>query len=135
MPQVTIISDGVRTVEAAADEGRLLVATAHLGEALGWELKPEGLCQNDRCVPVRDPASLLVGEDLSIAAVAAALGRPAVIDADAGIAAVALDAEGRRQALGALHAPPFTLDDLDGNPHSLEEWHARKKLLVAFSSW
>jgi hypothetical protein len=33
------------------------------------------------------------------------------------------------------HAPAFTLPDLDGTPHSLEEWDDRKKLLFAFASW
>jgi hypothetical protein len=135
MPTVTIISDAVRTVEARADDGRLLVAPARLGDALGWDLKPEGLCRDDTCVPVRDSAGLFVDGDLDVGAVSTALGRLAVVDAEAGIAAVALDAEGRRQALDGLHAPPFVLDDLDGQPHGLEEWHGRKKLLVAFASW
>jgi hypothetical protein len=135
MPQVTVISDQVRTVEALSGEGRILVAPDHLQDAVGWELKPEGLCQGDVCVPVRDTSSLFSGPDLDLAAVASALGRPAVIDAEAGMAAVALDAEGRRQALDDLHAPSFTLKDLDGNAHRLEEWSGRKKLLVAFSSW
>ena len=34
-----------------------------------------------------------------------------------------------------LVAPSFALPDLDGNLHALEEWHDRKKLLVAFASW
>jgi hypothetical protein len=32
-------------------------------------------------------------------------------------------------------APSFELADLDGKLHALEEWHDRKKLLVAFASW
>jgi|SRR5947209_2552485 len=135
MPSATIISDDVRTVEATSADGRLLVAPERLVEALGWELKPQGLCRDDVCVPVRDQAALFRGEDLDLSAVAAALGRPAVVDAAAGMAAVAMDADGRRQALDSLHAPSFVLDDLDGGPHPLEEWLGRKKLLVAFASW
>src|SRR5947209_4575286 len=135
MAQVTIISDAVRTVEGSAGDGRLLVVPEQLPHALGWELKPEGLCRDDICVPVREPAALAVDGALDIAAVAAALGRPAVVDCEAGIAAVALDSEARRQALESLEAPGFTLDDLDGRPHRLEEWRGRKKLLVAFASW
>ena len=58
-----------------------------------------------------------------------------MVDADAGVAAVALDGETRRRALTELVAPAFELPDLDGNLHVLEEWHDRKKLLVAFASW
>jgi hypothetical protein len=135
MPSATIISDEVRRAEATAADGRLLVAPERLGDALGWELKPEGLCREDVCVPVRDRASMFVGDEVDLTAVATALGRAAVVDAGAGIAAVAIDAEGRRQALDSLRAPPFVLDDLDGHPHRLDEWRGRKKLLVAFASW
>jgi hypothetical protein len=135
MAQATIITDEVRAVEATVLDGRLALAPQLLTDALGWELKPQGLCRDDICVPVRDRLALLVGDELDVAAVAAALGRSAVIDADARIAAVALDGERRLGALDSLVAPPFTLDDLDGSPHQLEEWRGRKKLLVAFSSW
>ena len=135
MPTATIISDDVRRAEATPADGRLLVAPERLVDALGWELKPEGLCRDDVCVPVRDRASLFMGADVDLAAAAAALGRTAVVDAVGGIAAVAMDAEGRRQALDSLRAPSFVLDDLDGHPHRLEEWRGRKKLLVAFASW
>ena len=135
MPQVTIISDEVRTVDATVTAGRVLLRPRDLAAGLGWVLKPEGLCREETCVPVRDPATLFVGDDVDVAAVAAALGRPVVVDADAGVAAMALDAGSRRQALEGLRAPAFTLDDLDGNTHRLEEWSGRRKLLLAFSSW
>jgi hypothetical protein len=132
---VTVISDEVRSVEAEVSGDRLLVDPAQLPAALGWELKPEGLCRDDVCVPVRDPAGLFVGDTLDLAAVGAGLGRAVVVDADARVAAIAFDAEARRRALTDLVAPPFTLPDLDGTLHALEEWHNRKKLLVAFASW
>lgn len=132
---VTILGDEVRVVEAEAGDGRILLSPERLDDAIGWELKPEGLCRDDVCVPVGDPSALFSGEALDLGAVAAALGRPAVIDAEAGIAAVAIDAEQRRRALQSLQAPDFTLDDLDGHRHRLKEWHGRKRLLVAFASW
>ncbi len=135
MVEVTVISDETRSVDANVSGGRLLIDPAQLPEALGWELQPEGLCGDDVCVPVRDPAELFSGDELDLAAVGAALGRPVVVDADARLAAVALDGEARRRALTELVAPPFTLPDLDGNLHALEEWHDQKKLLVAFASW
>ena len=64
-----------------------------------------------------------------------ALGRQSVVDADAGLVAVALGAEQRRDALQTLVAPDFELPDLDGTPHTLSEWRGKKRLLHAFSSW
>jgi len=133
--RVTIISDGTRSVDAVVDGDRLLIDSSALPDALGWELKPEGLCRDEVCVPVRDAAGLQVDGKLDLARVASALGRPAVTDADAGLMAVALPAEQRHRALDDLQAPSFTLPDLDGIEHSLEEWRDLKKLLVAFASW
>jgi hypothetical protein len=135
MVQVAVITDEVHTIEATIAGDRILIDPPLLVEAVGWTLKPEGLCQDDQCVPVRDVAALYAGSRLDLAAVAAALGRPAVVDADAGLAAMALSGEVRRQALDGLQAPSFTLADLDGQTHRLDEWRGRKKLLVAFSTW
>jgi hypothetical protein len=135
VPTVQVITEEARDVEAVIDGDRVLVAPGALPDAIGWELKPEGLCREEVCVPVRDRAALEAGDLVDLTAAAAALGRPVVVDAGAGIVAVALAAEERRRALQDLVAPPFTLPDLDGGLHSLEEWRGRKKLLVAFSSW
>ncbi len=137
MTHITIIDAGVRTVEATVDveRGTFLIDPAVLPDALGWELKPHGLCQASTCVPVVDPDSLRVGEQLDLTAVATALGRPVVVDVDAGLMAVALSAELRRQALEDLRAPDFELPDVDGSLHQLQEWAGKKKALVTFSSW
>jgi hypothetical protein len=135
MPPVRIISDDTRTEDAVFEGDRVLIDPERLPDALGWELKPEGLCRGDTCVPVRDTTALLVGRQLDLGATAAALGRLTVVDTDAGFVAIAQPPEQRRRALDDLRAPSFTLPDLDGVGHALEEWRGRKKLLVAFASW
>ena len=135
MAPVTVIEESARSVDGRVVDDRVVIDEADLPAALGWELKPEGLCRDDVCVPVRDRSSLVADGGLDVAAVAAALGRPSVLDADAGVVAIALPAETRRAALDGLVAPAFTLPDLDGNPHDFAEWHGRKRLLVAFASW
>ncbi len=135
--QITIITDRVALVDAEADpaRGTFLIDPGDLQPALGWVMTSSGLCRGDACVPVRDLDAVCVGDRLDVAAVAAALGRPSVVDVAAGIVAVALPAELRRRALADLDAPAFTLPDLDDVPRSLDEWSGLKKLLVTFSSW
>jgi len=138
MATVTVIADDVTTVEARIDGERVLIDPAALPAAIGWTLKPEGLCRDDVCVPVRDRTTLLVDGQVDLMAAAAALHRPVVVDTVDPVhpyVAVALPAEERRRALRELEAPEFTLPDLDGTPHSLSEWRGRKRLLQAFSSW
>jgi len=135
MAPVTIIAEHTTTVDGQIDGERVLVSPSSLTTALGWTLKPEGLCRDDVCVPVRDRDALRSGELLDVAAVASALGRPSVVDSAAGLVAVALGAEQRRDALQMLVAPDFELPDLDGTPHTLSEWRGKKRLLHDFSSW
>ena len=135
MTTITVITDAVAEVDGAVEDGAILLDESVLADAIGWELKPEGLCREGICVPVRDPASVRRSGRLDLAAVCAALGRPAVIDGEVAIAAVALASEQRRRTLDGLVAAPFTLPDLDGTLHGLAEWRGNKKLLVAFSTW
>ena len=135
MSELTIIDETVHGVTGTTDGDRMLVDIDSFRQATGWELKPEGLCRGDVCVPVAHPASLTVQRRLDLAAVATALGRPVVVDAAAGMAAFGLAADERRRALDGLEASDFRLPDLDGTSHGLEEWRGKKKLLVTFASW
>lgn len=130
---VTVITDEAHPTPAEVVDGSVLVDPAELPTAIGWTLKPEGLCRDEVCVPVRDRDALFAGERLDLARVAAALDRPFL--ADDGVAAMGEPRATRRMATDGLQAPGFTLPDLRGELHSLEEWRGRKKVLVAFASW
>jgi hypothetical protein len=130
---VTVITDEPRSTPADVADGTVLIAPADLSAAIGWTLKPEGLCRADVCVPVRDRDALFAGEQLDLARVAEALDRP-FLAAD-GVAALGEPRATRLLATDGLQAPSFTLPDLQGRLHELEEWRGRKKVLVAFASW
>ena len=122
-------------VAAAVADGGVRIAPDALGEALGWELRPEGLCRGDVCVPVRDREALADATGISLAAFAAALGRPLALDVEERAAALGTPAASRAAALTSLEAPDFTLPDLDGRLHSLSEHRGKKVLLIAYASW
>lgn len=135
--RITVLDDGEAVVAVGRHGDDVVLAPADLVAALGWELKPEGLCRGDVCVPVRDRSLAEPARDgagVSLQGVAAALDRPLVVDLDAGVAALGAPRAERRRGLTGT-APTFTLPDLDGVDHQLEEWHDRKKVLVAFASW
>jgi hypothetical protein len=135
MTTITVVADDTIDVAGDINDGRVLVTLDGLSDALGWTLKPEGLCRDNVCVPVREREAIVVGDRVDLVAAAGALRRPIVVDRDAGIVAIALDRERRAAAVDALTAPDVTLPDLDGAPHALSEWRGRKRLLHAFSSW
>jgi peroxiredoxin len=91
--------------------------------ALGWTLKPEGLCRDDTCVP-------LLGR-----AVVDALGLLVVTDEAAGLAAVAPSAVTHHQELAGGKAPSLTLADVDGNRVSFDDFSGHKRVLVTWASW
>ncbi len=133
---VTVLTpEGAGNVDATIDAGRVLLPSDQLDAALGWELKPEGLCRGDRCIPVRDRDALIDGDRIDAVAVAALLGSRTLLDERAGVLAVSVARSDRALALRDRTAPDFELPDLDGVPARLSDWRGRRRLLVAFASW
>ena len=93
----------------------------------GFELKAEGLCRDDVCIPV--PAA--ARGDLP--ALAEHLRMPLVSDADAGLWAVGPPSGAH--ALSSATAPDLELPDIDGRPFALRSLRGKKVLLLAWASW
>ena len=113
-------------------DGGPLIDADSLETALGWTLKPEGLCQDDTCVIVSDRAALMSRSELTVCL---RLYRPAAVDAESGLVAIGAPRERRRSAVNDMLAPDFVLPDLDGSPVKFSDHRSTKRLLVAFSSW
>jgi hypothetical protein len=113
----------------------VLLSVEQVRAELGWELKPEGLCRGDVCIPVRDAAGLVRDDGVDLEALATALGRPLALDVAENAAALAEAPADRSAALASLEAPDFTLPDLQGRMHSLSEHRGKKVLLVVYASW
>jgi hypothetical protein len=121
--------------KASAAGDALWLRADELPAATGWELKPEGLCQDDRCVRVPHGVDLVRDGQVDLAALARLLGQPVVRDDAHGVWSVGEAAPARRAAHQSLQAPDFTLPDLDGRPHSLSDHRGRKVFLVSWASW
>lgn len=126
---------GARPLPARIDGDRLLVEPGALEAATGWVLKPEGLCRESVCVPVRDRDALVVDGAIDLAAFAAALHRPVVIDTAEGAAALGVPAAERVAAMETLEAPDFELPDVEGGRFQYSSLGKRKKLVVTWASW
>ncbi len=131
---MTLLHDGRVDEIPVADLARPTISPEDLESLLGWELKPEGLCQGFVCVPVDQDN--LVGEDgLDLRMLAEALQRPFIIDEEHAVASLGASHHDRAEALSSLDAPDFTLPDLAGKLHSLSDHRGKKVLLVAYASW
>jgi len=133
---VTLVANGTtREVEGEVRDGSVLVSPLAWHAATGWQLKPEGLCRGDVCVPRAALGDALVGDMVDVVAAGIALRRPVAFEPAAAIAVLADAPEDLAATIAEGVAPGFTLPDLDGNPVSLSDFAGKKKLLFAWSSW
>jgi hypothetical protein len=106
----------------------LVVDRQEFAAATGWEIKPEGACKADVCVP------LASSNEFDLMATAERLGMSVVHDGEAGLWAVGPESLGGR-ALVSAEAPELTLDDLDGRPFRLSSLRGQKVVLVAWAPY
>ncbi len=132
----TILDNGAESqVDAVVRQDTVWLSFNALKAALGWERKPEGLCQGDMCIPVEDEEDLLSDDGVDLAALAELLTRPLALDPEERVAYLGEAARDQSAQLMSLQAPEFSLPDLDGKLHSLSDQRGRKVLLVAYASW
>lgn len=139
----TIICDAqpLHFERAIADSNAVWLDAAELKKLAGWELKPEGICHGDLCVPIppgrknefsskRDGATFL-----NFSALADQLGKPWAGDSKHRVWYFGAEAAERGNALRSLEAPDFELPDLDGKLHRLSDYRGQKVFLLAWASW
>jgi hypothetical protein len=140
MSATVIYGDRTSSAAGATPEGNnLWLSLTELHTATGWELKPQGACLADVCVPIpsgREAEFLRAdGRQFNLAALARLQGQPVVHDDTHGVWFFGEAAGARGRALASLQAPDFTLPDLDGRAHSLSQYRGKKVLLVSWASW
>ena len=108
---------------------RLETTPEELRARTGWEIRPEGACKADRCVPLPDGG----GDRVDVRVLAERLDMALVHDEQHGLWALGPESGGR--VLLSAELPEITLPDRHGNPFSLSALHGKKVLLVAWASW
>ena len=132
----SIVSGGrTNEIEAMLDGQSVRVSPEVLSDVLGWELKSDGLCRGDSCIPLRNQGALSGTDGVDLAAVADALGQPLALDIHERVAVIGAAASARSAELATLEAPDFSLPDLLGREHSLSDYRGKKVLLIAYASW
>ena len=138
----TIICNDRETEVAATPDGTgsLWLSAGDCERATGFALKPEGLCRDHICVPLRPgQGAELVREGaapmIDVAGLWQRLGHPVVHDAKSEIWVLGTAAAQRASALQSLEAPDFTLPDLEGRAHSLHALRGKKVWLATWASW
>ena len=107
----------------------LTIDPADLERRTGWQIKPQGACKGDRCVPLPPMDT----QRVDITLLADRLGMPLVHDEPSGLWCLGPEAGGR--ALADVQAPDLVLPDISGQEFHLDSLRGSKVVLVAWASW
>jgi hypothetical protein len=99
----------------------------------GWEIKPEGACRDEVCVPL-PPLAPDREDRIDVTVVADALGMPLAHDDTHGLWALG-PRSGDRRVLDSTRMPELVLEDFDGGAFDLASLRGRKVVLLAWASW
>ena len=128
--------------EAHADGARLegaglWISLSELKAVSGWELKPEGVCKDEVCVPVPDARrqALIHDEEFKLTEFARLIEQPVAHDENHGVWYFGPAAWEWKSRLTSRVAPDFSLPDLSGHLHSLSELQGKKVFLLFWATW
>jgi hypothetical protein len=105
---------------------RLDITADDFHKGTGWEIKPEGACKGDVCVPLPD--------GFGVASTAERLGMALVHDTVNDTWALGPESLNGRALLSA-QAPELVLNDVDGNEFRLSSLRGKKVVLVAWAPY
>lgn len=125
--------------DVAADD--LWLTTAELTRVSGWELKPEGICKDEICVPVPEArrAALIRGATaepvVNLTEFARLIEQPYAHDKASRVWYFGPPGWEWKDRFASRQAPDFSLPDLDGQVHTLSELRGNKVFLLFWATW
>ena len=111
----------------------LWIRNADLPRVNDFELKPQGACRADICVPI--PKDMMRGHYFNVTAFARKVGQSIVADADARVWSLGEMPMLRGGFLESRVAPDFTVPDRAGRPVHLSRFRGKKVLVITWASW
>jgi hypothetical protein len=111
---------------------RLEMSPDELRARSGWEIKPEGACKDDQCVPLPDSVRRADGT-IDVVGFAERLGMPMASDELHGLWAFGPRSGGR--VLESVTFPDLVLSDFDGHAYDFAGAKGRKVVMIAWASW
>ncbi len=143
MSTATVLYQG-REASAGRAEPRgddLWLTLKELTEVSGWELKPEGVCKAEICVPVPEARSAAIvrrgpSETLfNLTEFARLVEQPFAHDDRNAAWYFGPAGWDWKDRLASRMAPDFSLPDLAGHMHTLSEQRGKKVFLLFWASW
>lgn len=134
---LTVLTEVSKTEVDSAAGNDLWMTAADAEKATGWQLKPEGFCKGDICVPVPKGREndFVAADRVNISALWTLMGNPAVHNDKGDVWFLGTGAGARNDAMLSLEAPDFELPDFTGKLHRLTDFRRKRILLITWASW
>ena len=113
--------------------GALWVLKNDLLKINGFEIKPQGACRADICIPI--PRAMMRGDLFNLTAFATRVGQKFIADPAARVWSFGEIPVVQGAYLDSRIAPDVTVPDRKGKPVRLSQFRGKKVLLVTWASW
>jgi hypothetical protein len=138
VPGATVLYDGraiglSRTSPDPAKGDALWILKADLPRLNGFELKPQGACREDICIPI--PRGMMRADYFNLTAFAQRVGQRVIADPASRVWSFGEIPVVRGSYLEGRIAPDFSVPDRKGRSVSLSQFRGKKVLLVTWASW
>ena len=127
----TDLSATLADPKASADA--LWVRKTDLPRINGFELKPQGACRADVCIPIK--REMTRGEYFDLTGFARLVHQSVVVDSNARVWSFGEIPAFRGNFLESRMAPDFAVPDRKGRVVHLSDFHGKKVLVVTWASW
>jgi hypothetical protein len=140
---VTLIVDGkaTTTTRAQVRGDDVWLPLDELPAATAWELKPEGVCRGETCVPLSPShKAAVLGEEktpswFNFCEFARLIEEPVAFDEEERVWYFGPPGWEWKSRSAGNGAPDFSAPDLAGHQRSLRELRGKKTLLLFWASW
>lgn len=141
-PATVLYQEHEAAARGAQPQGdELWLTLPELTAVSGWQLKPEGVCKDEICVPVpaaRRSALIRDGDTgnlFNLTEFARMIEQPFAHDVRHAVWYFGPAAWDWKERLSSRQAPDFSLPDLSGKVHTPSELRGKKVFLLFWATW
>ncbi len=136
-----VAGETIQLENTLPDVRHLWVTSQDFTRINGFELKAEGACLGEICIPLKqtEDSDLFVKRDgqswLNVTAFADKVQQAYVVDRESDVWSFGLVPQSRKAFLQSAEAPDFELKDRNGETVRLSDFRGKKVLIITWASW
>lgn len=136
-PATVLVGDRVEKLGDVGDLDSPRLETSDLKRLFGLELKPQGVCWEEVCLPLSaaERSAIVDGDGAKLLPLAARVKMAVIVDKPRGLISAGPIEIKEASEWQSAKAPDFALPDKDGKPVKLSDYRGKKVLVFTWASW